>query len=400
MMEKRGGALGGGEEENRYLKIQRSIYSDGGGWLRGSLLGEGGFGSVFVAILPDQPRPRQFRDYPSLLAVKSAWSSSSAELTMEKLVYDRLGSSPHIIKCYGHDYTLPEDYERSPRSGEVILNVFLENAFGGSLRSLIKRSSATGLRESQARAHTRSVLRGLELIHQKGFVHCDLKPANILLVPCDDDNHYGVDGFVAKIADLGLAKRSHMHRQSKSKRKAVRGTLMYLSPEAVLENMQEQASDIWALGCVVLEMLTGSLPWDKRLEKEELLRKIGTETPALPFFLTKTARDFLVKCFTRNPNERPSAEMLLTHPFAMESLVKPQELQQVLLQLSAFNKDIGHYHHHRHHQIINNDDDDFIPLGETESGCKDEEEEVQVVSAAHHIQIMPVALMHLHTQDR
>ncbi|XP_062112817.1 mitogen-activated protein kinase kinase kinase 20-like [Humulus lupulus] len=247
---------------------------------------------------------------------------------MEKVVYDSLGSSPHIIKCYAHDYTLPDDDDDDD---EPILNVFLEYAFGGSLSSLIKRSTiatvsasvsvSVGMRESQARPHTRSILRGLEFIHGKGYVHCDLKPDNILLVHCDDDNPYGVDGFMAKIGDLGLAKKaktgdSNGHNNNKSMLR-VRGTSMYLSPESVLENIQEQASDIWSLGCVVLQMLTGNLPWDERLQKEELLLKIGTETPPLPQYLTPTARDFLDKCFTRNPNERPSAQMLLSHPFAM-----------------------------------------------------------------------------------
>ncbi|KAL3526654.1 hypothetical protein ACH5RR_011310 [Cinchona calisaya] len=66
-----------------------------------------------------------------------------------------------------------------------------------------------------------------------------------------------------------------------------RGTPMYLSPEAVRDGVQESASDIWSLGCVVLEMLTGKPAWDLEDEgtnDENVLRKIGKDTavPKIP----------------------------------------------------------------------------------------------------------------------
>ncbi|XP_060973897.1 mitogen-activated protein kinase kinase kinase 20 [Cannabis sativa] len=305
------------EEKSSLGKKQRSIYrrDEEWGWMRGKLLGVGGYGSVSEAIIPgkSRSRPPQFKDFPSLLAVKSAHQGSSyADLIMEKVVYTALGSSPHILKYYGHDHTFSEEHDGS--YGGIIYNLFLENALGGSLSGLIEKTKA-GLLESQARVHTRSILKGLELIHHKGFVHCDIKPSNILMVHCDDDNPHGVDGLVAKIADFGLSKGIN---DDFEKEKRVRGTSLYLSPESVCEETQDQASDIWALGCVVLEMLTGSPPWDVNLGQEELFSKISTETPSLPSYLTFTAQDFLLECFTRDPNQRPSAQMLLNHSFAMK----------------------------------------------------------------------------------
>ena len=60
--------------------------------------------------------------------------------------------------------------------------------------------------------------------------------------------------FAAKIADLGLAKRSW---QRKKMRMDLRGTALYMAPECLIGCVQEPPSDIWALGCVVCEMLTG-----------------------------------------------------------------------------------------------------------------------------------------------
>ncbi|XP_062112807.1 mitogen-activated protein kinase kinase kinase 20-like [Humulus lupulus] len=349
--------------DHRSPKLDISVSEDGvGEWVRGPLLGKGCFGCVHKALFPER-RLLRFKDFPPVLAVKSAWDSCSIdELIMEEKVYQCVGSSPHIIKCYGHDFTLGGE-------GGAILNVFLEYASGGCLESLIE-SNSVGLLESEARSHTRSILRGLKLIHDKGFVHCDVKPANILMVP--STKNYG--GMVAKIGDFGLAKlgscRSSNYDDGGRRLKrsnpsplssSVRGTLLYLSPEAVVESVQEQASDIWALGCVVLEMLTGRPPWKEMLTKEELLQKIGRETPldALPHHgagFSQTARDFLIKCFTRNPNERPSAEMLLNHPFAMESTI--EGLEEMLFMYAAGRNDINPRHDLQEEDITIIDDDD------------------------------------------
>ncbi|KAM6554483.1 hypothetical protein CsatB_015245 [Cannabis sativa] len=280
------------EEKSLLKRIQRWE------WMRGRLLGVGTHGSVFEAIIHGKTdsRPLQFKDYPSLLVVKSANSDSYyGELIIEKeeFVYTSLGSNPHILKFYGDDYTFSKDHDGG-NYGRVRYNLFFENALGGSLSDFIKRTRGC-LRESQARAHTRSILKGLEFIHQKGFVHCDIKPSNILLVHCDDNNSHGVDGSVAKIADFGLSKRINDDSESGNK-------------------------------VTVLKMLTGNLPWDENLGEEELYNKISTESPFIPSYLTPIAKDFLLECFTRDPNQRPSAQMWLDHPFAMK--IKEEDFEE------------------------------------------------------------------------
>ena len=138
--------------------------------------------------------------------------------------------------------------------------------------------------------------------------------------------------FRAKIGDLGLAKREN---QSKKRRLEPywRGTPMYLSPEAVSDNIQECPADIWALGCIVLEMLTGKPPWDREeyMVAEDVLKKIGGghELPKIPGNLSKEAKDFLKGCFVRNPRYRWTAEMLLNHPF-VEGLIDDEGVERPL----------------------------------------------------------------------
>ncbi|KZV57910.1 mitogen-activated protein kinase kinase kinase YODA-like [Dorcoceras hygrometricum] len=285
-------------------------YGDGVAWFRGSEIGKGGFGRVYMATLKN---PRSKHSYfPPVMAVKSAEVSVSGSIQKEREVLSNVKGSPNIIKCFGDETTMGEN-------GMMVYNLLLEYGSGGTLAQRIKKSGSGGLPESEARVYTRSILRGLKHIHDIGYVHCDLKPDNILLLP--SLGREGSTAFRAKIGDFGLAKRVKQSRKRKLG-PYWRGTPMYLSPEAVMHNVQEATSDIWALGCIVLEMLTGKAPWheEKELKAEDILAKIGTrhEVPKILNDISKDAMDFLQGCFVRKYRSRMTAEMLLNHPFVGE----------------------------------------------------------------------------------
>ena len=122
--------------------------------------------------------------------------------------------------------------------------------------------------------------------------------------------------FVAKIADLGLTKRSW---QRKKMRMDLRGIALYMAHECLIECVQEPPSDIWALGCVVCDMLTGKSPWDrgKELNKRDLFNLIADERelPEMPTGVSSQAKDFLKACLVKKYMYRFTAEMLMDHPF-------------------------------------------------------------------------------------
>jgi serine/threonine protein kinase len=95
-----------------------------------------------------------------------------------------------------------------------------------------------------------------------------------------------------------------------------------MSPELVNGGENESPADIWALGCAVVEMVTGKPAWN--LEKDSnmwsLLRRIGAgeESPVIPEELSKEGKDFVEKCFVNDSRKRWTAEMLLNHPFIEE----------------------------------------------------------------------------------
>ncbi|KAJ6934349.1 hypothetical protein NC651_009401 [Populus alba x Populus x berolinensis] len=275
-------------------------------WSRGPLIGKGGFGSVYLASLKN-PKSRNGY-YPPVMAVKSAEVSASCSLQKEKEVFNCLNGCPFIIKCFGEETT-------SNKDGEMFYNVLLEYASGGNLACLIKKSDGVGLPELDVKRYTRSILEGICYIHSRGYVHCDLKPENILLV----SNRAKAGEFVAKVGDFGLAKKSEKRNKKMKIDPYLRGTALYMAPETVANHVQESPCDIWALGCVVLEMLTGKPAWDLKphVTTEELLRKIGDgyESPKIPSQISKDAKDFLKRCFVANPMFRFTAEMLLDEPF-------------------------------------------------------------------------------------
>ncbi|KAF5464209.1 hypothetical protein F2P56_014302 [Juglans regia] len=188
--------------------------------------------------------------------------------------------------------------------------------YTGTLADSIEKSDGCRLPETDIKCYTWSILEGLSHIHDYGFVHCDLKPENVLLVPAISPG----SNFVTKIGDFGLAKRSaQKNKRMMDLNVYLRGTPLYMAPEAVNENVQEPPYDIWALGCLVCEMLIGKSPWDREeeLNAYELLQLIGDEreVPKMPSGVSDEAKSFLKSSLVRKPTYRFTAEMLVDHPF-------------------------------------------------------------------------------------
>ncbi|CAL9246935.1 unnamed protein product [Arabidopsis halleri] len=290
-------------------------------WVRGETIGFGTFSTVSVAT-----NTRDSGEFPAIMAVKSSDSYGAASLSNEKSVLDSLGDCPEIVRCYGEDLTV--------ENGEVMHNLLLEYASRGSLATHVKKLGGEGLPESTVRRHTGSVLRGLRHIHAKGFAHCDIKLGNILLFN---------DGAV-KIADFGLARRVDGDLTPLKKDVEIRGTPLYMAPESVNENEYGSAADVWALGCAVVEMFSGKTAWSVKEGSHfmSLLIRIGVgdELPKIPEMLSEEGKDFLLKCFVKDPVKRWTAEMLLNHSFVAVDLeddhredfvVKFKEEEKVLM---------------------------------------------------------------------
>ncbi|MCD9558840.1 hypothetical protein HAX54_016466 [Datura stramonium] len=264
-------------------------------WIRGEAVGHGSFAKVHLAI----PRKQSTQFVPSMV-VKSSGVSHSASLMNEKKILDELNGCQEIVRCFGDS--------NSFENGENLYNVLLEYASGGSLAEKLKKSENQKLPEFEVSGYTKGILRGLQYVHEIGYAHCDIKLQNILL--SEDDK--------VKIADFGLAKRIGTNNDDDF-RGELRGTPLYMSPEIVTGGEQGTPADIWALGCVVAEMVAG-VPAYRFSGVTELLMAIGVKNqlPQIPEKLSEEGKDFLGKCFVKDPRKRWTAEMLLKHPFVAD----------------------------------------------------------------------------------
>jgi serine/threonine protein kinase len=281
----------------------------GGSWIRGSLLGAGSFGQVNLGMN---------RVTGSFFAVKSVvvdvMGSQNSVAALENEIQILQGlESEFVVRCLGSDW--------SEEAGQKMRNVFLEYMPGGSLSDLVKQFQS--LDEQLIRSYTRSILQGIDYLHSRGIVHCDIKGKNVLV---------GNAGSV-KLADFGSAKRvvvvddddddevvelreGNVQDCDAAVRK-VNGTPLWMAPEVVLQKEQGLPSDIWSLGCTVVEMATGRAPWAQIADPFVALYRIGctNEMPAVPDSLSPDAHDFLARCFERNPRLRWTSSQLLEHPF-------------------------------------------------------------------------------------
>eukprot|EP01018_Ginkgo_biloba_P000171 Gb_40830 [translate_table: standard] len=265
-------------------------------WVRGSVIGVGAFGTVSLAL--DKANGELF----SVKSIECGEGKRGELLAMENeiQILKRM-DSPWIVRFLGDDF--------SEENGVRQRNLLMEYMAGGSVADILKKFGGH-LDESVIRTYTRSILKGIQYLHSLGIVHSDIKGKNVLV---------GSSGV--KLADFGSAKRISGEEESNNESKVqLRGTPLWMAPEVVKQIEQGPASDIWSLGCTVVEMATGRPPWSNTNHPVAAMYRIGCtdELPEFPESLSVEAHDFLEKCFRRDPRQRWTSAQLLSHPFLNE----------------------------------------------------------------------------------
>lgn len=265
----------------------------------GESLGRGAYGEVFMAMV--EGRFMAVKKIPLEMSLNAkAAEKEINSLLVEINALKRL-KHPRIVRYHG---CIREHSEEDPA-----LLIFLEFMPSGSIKGVLSKFGPYGI--GLVRKYTRQILEGLEFLHSARIVHRDVKGANILIDTQGD----------AKLADFGACKELEALQSTVTGGlRSIHGSVYWMAPE-VMRYKAGRRSDIWSLGCTVIEMITAEAPWPNlRLEKlsvTETLRRIvdSEETPPLPEKLHHDCRSFLEKSLVRDHARRPYAERLLRHSF-------------------------------------------------------------------------------------
>ena len=216
-------------------------------------------------------------------------SGANAVIKTEIDLLSKMNHS-NIIKYYG-------SYTKGKK-----LNIVLEYCRGGSLLTLLK--TFRHFEENIIRRYISQILDGLEYLHCHNIIHRDIKCANILI---DKDG-------ICKLTDFGGAK---IIKEEMNVYSSMQGTPNWMAPEIIKSLEETRYSDIWSIGCTIIEMFQGEPPYNDKKNPLSVLNCIckNNEPPKIPEGMSKELKDFVEKCLVVEPNKRYNVYELKKHPF-------------------------------------------------------------------------------------
>ena len=242
-------------------------------------LGEGGMGTVYRATHAESRRAVAVK----VLSAKAAGNKRIVARFARELEILKALKHPHIVRCYG-----------GGRQGNEIYLV-MELVTGGSLAGLIKRRGR--LPWEAVIDYGLQICEGLACAHEWGVIHRDLTPANLLLTE---------EGKI-KIADFGIARVQYGKRLTAAKHTL--GTVAYMSPEQIRgEPPVSHRTDLYTLGCVLFELLTGKLPFNPDSTAQMLFQHLDEPPPRVTSLVLDCPvwLDLLVgQLLEKDPLQRP-----------------------------------------------------------------------------------------------
>ena len=263
----------------------------------GNLIGQGSYGKVYEAL--DEERGQliavKILDKTRLNNINNSITKIESEIEILSKLHHK-----NIVKYYGSSQSKNH------------LQIYFEYCENGSIEKMLKNYK--NFPEKIIQKYTKEMLEGLEYLHAHGIIHRDIKGGNILV----DRNG------ICKLSDFGVSKKIK-DDLDKSNSYSIKGTPNYMAPEIVKNNdVITRFSDIWSLGCTVIEMINGKPPWSNIKNPFNVLFKIANSKspPDIPKNCSFNLRDFISCCLKINPYERLNVTQLLKHPFITGNLTK------------------------------------------------------------------------------
>ncbi|KAJ2550690.1 ATP binding [Coemansia sp. RSA 1933] len=288
---------------SRSGRVHSSSGGGGGGgkkkvWIKGAPIASGSFGSVYFGMNTRTG---------AIMAVKEVElpTPGSVSNNRNQRMVDALKHELDLLKGLDHKNVvkyLGTDVD------DTNLYIFLEYVSGGSVSSAL--ASFGMFPESLVRTYTAQILEGLVYLHEQGIIHRDIKGGNVLI---------DQDGSV-KISDFGISKRvdEAVAAGKKARRASLQGSVFWMAPEVVKDTHYTFKGDVWSLGCLVIEMMTGTHPFPD-LDQLQALYSIGQRgRPKTPDGISSDGIDFLDQTLQVDVDQRPTATDLMAHIFVCD----------------------------------------------------------------------------------
>ncbi|KAM4745957.1 serine/threonine-protein kinase ULK1a isoform 2-T2 [Anableps anableps] len=264
---------------------------------RKDLVGHGAFAVVFKG------RHKEKRDWEVAVKCinKKNFSKSQA----------LLGKEIKILKELRHENIVRLlDYQEM--GGCIYL--IMEYCNGGDLAEYLQTKGT--LSEDTIRVFLQQIAKAMKVLQSKGILHRDLKPQNILLCHPEGRKSSSINTSI-KIADFGFAR----HLQLNTMAATLCGSPMYMAPEVIMSQNYDAKADLWSIGTIVYQCLTGKAPFHASSPQELRLFYESNETllPSIPKETSANLRHLLLGLLQRNHKERMSFEEFFYHPFLESS---------------------------------------------------------------------------------
>jgi eukaryotic-like serine/threonine-protein kinase len=281
--------------DNRYL-LQRLIAS-------------GGMATIYAGIDTRLDRPVAVKIMHAHLANDEAFVSRFIKEAKATAAL----SHPNIVSIQDQGWN---------EGGPPAVFLVMELVEGSTLRDYLNRQGAVSI-EQMFQLMT-PVISALAAAHKIGIIHRDIKPENILI---------SKDGRV-KVADFGLARNMAIGQTMTVESSVVLGSVSYLSPEQVQRGVADARSDIYAVGIVLFEMLTGGKPYEGETPIQIAYRHVNDRIPTLQSIKSDipiTISELVHAATAPNPDHRPKdAEELLNKFREIQAQIDPKKRQMSL----------------------------------------------------------------------
>ncbi len=264
----------------RARQLERTVERLGVYQLEG-VIASGGMGTVYKARHALLKRPT---------AIKIARDGQTSVHFEKEVLLTSALSHPNTVQVY--------DFGKGEDGAFYYAMEYIE---GYNLQELVQRAGP--LPPARAVRILLQIAGSLEEAHQRGLVHRDVKPSNVMLT-----QRGGVSDFV-KVLDFGLAKaHSAEHAPGASMLSAAfAGTPGYVAPEVVAGAPASPLSDMFSFGCVAYYLLTGNVPFTGSTTSEALTRVLTFDPPPLPATVPASLARLVMDCLSKQPEERPSS---------------------------------------------------------------------------------------------